>query len=70
MYSINPEPLDDDTKRIFDLLNLCKEVECFKFDDLLIFGNRVSIVKQYMKENPSKPFRTWLIDTKFGKQVY
>ncbi len=45
------------------LVNLCSDYSCFEFQDLLIDGNKVDIVKHYVKENPSMKFRTWLIDT-------
>lgn len=48
--------------KIEELLNLTKEYNVFEFQGLLIRGYRVSVIKQYAKENPSKTFYVWLID--------
>ena len=45
------------------LINLCKDYQTFVFLNLIIKGNRIAVVKRYEKENPSKKFRTWLIDS-------
>lgn len=44
---------------------LTKEFPCFEFDGMLIKGNVIEVIKKYLKENPSKKFRTWLLDNNF-----
>lgn len=36
--------------------------EIFEFDGLIVPGNPSTIIKEYLQERPSKPFRVWLID--------
>ena len=57
-YKYNGNEID----KVRDLVIKCKDHNTFKFEGLLINGYRVDIVKAYVKENPSKKFRTWLID--------
>lgn len=52
-------------KELLELVRLCEDVYTFRFDGLLILGYKVDIVKEYLELNPSKKFRTWLIDRGF-----
>lgn len=49
--------------KVIKLVKLCFDYSCFEFEGLLIDGDKVNIVKHYVNENPSVPFRTWLINT-------
>ena len=49
--------------KISELSILCDPESCFVFDNLLCYGQVVPTIKAYLKENPDKPFRTWLIDS-------
>jgi len=51
-----------DYNKIVELVNKCKDHYTFEFEGLLIDGEKVDIIKRYLKINPSKSFRTWLID--------
>ena len=48
--------------KILELTSLCKEHSTFEFEGLLIDGYTVDTVKMYVDSNPSKKFRTWLVD--------
>ncbi len=50
-------------KKVLKLVQLCSTHHCFEFQDLLIDGYKVDIVKRYVFENPNMKFRTWLVDT-------
>lgn len=49
--------------KMLELLGLSNDVHCFEFDGLLVKGYKVDVIKEYIKQNPSKKFRVWLIDT-------
>ena len=51
-------------EKILELTNSCKNVECFEFEGQLFKGYIPEVVKQYVKENPSKSFWVWLKDKK------
>jgi len=53
---------DEEYSKIMKLIKLCKVAYFFQYDDLIIEGLKVEIVKRYIKLNPSKKFRIWLID--------
>jgi len=46
---------------LYKLTSLCKEYHVFQFDDLVIKGMKVDVIKRFLKERPSMKFRTWLI---------
>lgn len=43
--------------KTIELLKISKDFPAFIFDDLIIKGCKVSIIKKYIKENPSSKFR-------------
>ena len=45
-----------------ELLAACEPVAVFRFDDLLVKGNRHTVVSAYRVANPDSEFRVWLID--------
>ena len=53
---------DEQVTKALKLIKLCKEVPAFKFEDLLVIHNRVSVIKEFILSNPNSKFRTWLID--------
>lgn len=53
---------DSEYEKLFELQAKCKKYYCFEFDGLLVDGYMVDVTKTYVKINPSKEFRTWLID--------
>lgn len=59
---VQQEFTEQEYDKIMELLRLCKDYHMFQFDDLVIRGLRVKIIKQFIKEKPSMKFRTWLID--------
>ncbi len=54
---------DDQLDTLLQILKLCKNYNAFVFDDLIIEGNKVEILKKYVTSNPNKKLRTWLMDT-------
>lgn len=56
------ELTDAELERSLSLLDSCAESHTFKFTNLLCNGIVVNVVKEYVTSNPSKKFRTWLID--------
>ena len=51
-----------DIEKYNELRFKCKSLEVFTYDDLLINGTPAQLITNYLKMNPSKKFRTWLID--------
>jgi len=51
-----------DVEKYNNLRNQCKEIQIFVYDGLLIKGYPSHVITDYLNENPSKKFRTWLID--------
>jgi len=51
-----------DSKLQRELFSKIKSITAFKYDGLLIEGEICEIVTRYCRLNPSKKFRTWLID--------
>lgn len=57
-----PYKMDEESQKIFDLFKICKNVNVFECEGVLFMGEYVSICKEYVKQNPSKPFFIWLQD--------
>ena len=57
---------DKELEKTLELLGLCKDHHAFRFDDLIVTGEKVAIVKEYVKLRPSMKFRIWLISTGLG----
>ena len=53
---------EDEINKVWALTKRCKEHNTFEYDGLLVDGYHVDIAKRYVLENPSKKFRTWIID--------
>lgn len=47
------------------LCNIAKDYSCFEFEGYLIRGDLVTLVKRYVKLNPSDSFTVWLINNNF-----
>jgi len=58
-----------EVNKMLKLVKLCEKQAFFTFDDLLIKGERVAVIKNYVSQNPSKKFRTWLIDNNYAVKV-
>ena len=48
-------------KKYNEILKDCDQ-ECFKFQDLIVNGDVKKVINNYLKDNPNKKFRTWIID--------
>jgi hypothetical protein len=59
---LNRQLTPEESKEVCSILDLCEDQFFFKFDDLIIKGLPVDIIKDYVAEKPTKKFRTWLID--------
>ena len=44
---------------ILRLLKSTEDADCFRFEDMLIAGEKVTIIKRYVRENPSDKFIVW-----------
>lgn len=66
---LNKQLTKDGYKRLRKLLPLCTEQNFFKFDDLLVIGISADVIKDYLNQNPSKKFRTWLIDNGYSVKI-
>lgn len=51
-----------DIEKLEELRDKCNVICAFKYDGLLVKGLVTEVIRRYLKENPSKKFRTWLID--------
>jgi len=59
----------DQYQKIVDLSNVCEERQFFEVDGLIVEGNTVAIIKEYVLSNPSKKFREWLHDSEYAVEV-
>lgn len=53
---------DEQYNQLTQLISLCTDADIFVYDGMLVRGNKVTVTKEYVKLNPSKKFRIWLID--------
>ena len=54
--------LDDEYVKFNDLYKDCKDVDCFTFDGVIFLGEKVEVIKRYIKLRPSKSFYVWCHD--------
>lgn len=57
-----PEFTNEQYTKIRELSKLCKDYPSFVFENEVFKGLHVYVIKDYIKENPSKKFRIWMID--------
>jgi hypothetical protein len=55
------EELSTEDKKFLNLLQECKDVHVFKYEDVIVFGYKVDVLKRYFKEKSDSKFRIWLI---------
>lgn len=55
---------DEQYKEILDIMKLCKIANHFKYDNLLVLDEMVSVVKEYVVSKSDLNFRDWLIENK------
>lgn len=53
---------ESEYEEIRNLLRICEPEDFFSIEGEIFKGERVDLIKKYVKENPSKAFRIWLID--------
>lgn len=66
MYGKNNYQYTEDEKKVLDLTMLKDSTKStFVIGDEVYAGNIAFLAKEYVQENPSKKFRTWLHDKGF-----
>lgn len=59
---------EGDYDKLTQLMDLCKDVVCFKIESKIYFSSYIDAVKKYLYLNPSDKFIIWL--DKNYKQLY
>lgn len=68
-YKEQPSPETERLERLLNLLKRCSETEVFELGDTMYLGNRVEVIKSFIKNNPDPAdFEVW-VDKNYPRLV-